>query len=437
MQIRLLVVAPTTVNLRHPDTRSYLNDRFHSVIETVPFFQKIRWQRPPVYPLFLRLCSGVADLRLAQGLQRAVNLQLILSGLAFGGLALVLFRRCVRTLPAGIAVVGFLALLSISVYSGPWDELIMTESLAVSLFVALLAGLLEFWNRPSKTWLALCAAILILAAGIRDANAFIPVCLIPFCGMGILPKKKWKTPCIALCLVALGSWSWLSSIKERRLEAPLTNVLSKEILSDEGNFDLFVQRYELPPRFKPLVGKLYYDGWAGDREYLDWLHRRGRFAYLSFLLSHPAFVEGRLHAAIADRARELADAPSLVAYFDPEGIERLGGSRRTLCWGVTWILSLPFLITVRLLGAYALWGVLIFTIGWSMLSLKRKRNAALAALFGFLLLNATTQSLSASFLDAMEDHRHALLADFSLILLFYLGAITALLEPRLSRGSTN
>ena len=276
------IVVPYGQVVVHADTKGYVWEArtLWNSAQAEEFNQGPRGTRPVGYPIFLRLL-GASDESNHAALLRTTLMQLIVSGLAFGVLMVAVMRRFSsspwRKWSAGAVV----ALLSLTVYAGFWDIVILTESLSVAAFILVLALVLIVFGRPSPANLQALALALIVLVALRDANLIAPLCLLPsalwyFRGRWCrwdMGRRLVAIACL-IFLVDLAFSGYRSAFKYGRGHVPLTNSLSVHAFQAHPElFEVFVRDYGLPPEVRPLVGKFSWEGWAEHPLYKDWIER--------------------------------------------------------------------------------------------------------------------------------------------------------------------
>lgn len=254
-----------------------------------PLFSVQLWgaERPPTYPIYLKAADRSPVI--------ATAFQVLFSIFSWGVLALVVasFLR-----HPGLQVFSFawLLLLSLVPHLSGWDFTLLSESLALSLFVLFTA--LGLWLiREWRTWKA--AALVVVGfflAFVRDTNGYLllvlALCLLAAVLLG------WRGKRVLLLSVLLAGIVFLSNASAQagaRWVFPLLNILGQRVLTVPRSVNL-IQRVCDMPVSPALMGMrnefangqvqgFYTDPALAD--FRTWLLEKGRSCYPRLLVSDP------------------------------------------------------------------------------------------------------------------------------------------------------
>ena len=302
------------------DTQSYAAVAEQS-LQTSEFWAG---ERSFTLPLIYRLL-GVNRVTLTlEPLKRAISgFQLLLAVASWTALA-VITASALKNRWLGPFTFGAILGLGLSLDVSLWDRILLTESVATSLFVLMLAlclfGLLRVgnlrWRRSGGRYVYLLGlgAIIILYSFARDTNAF----FLAFCAVlmlaGLLLKSVRRRVAlrpyvlVASLLLALFVVQNYTSNQGKRWEFPFFNVLHMRIGPDPAAREFFAARgmpadeATIDLLTKPRRGFFAALETSQEAQHLvQWVERAGKVTYYRYLLSRPA---ASLMAPI-DRARNL------------------------------------------------------------------------------------------------------------------------------------
>lgn len=225
--------------------------------------------------------------------------QTALSALAWLSLAWV-FGCALHSGWLRVTAFGILLGFSLAPSVQMWNHIIQSESLSISLMATILAAwmaLLRSWR-----WRTLFALLLLLAwwIGTRETNVYLGLLA---AGMLILVGLFSKRQRFYWAMSALLIWFALFNLRISEAPTlprwlyPLTNTILHRILPAEE----FVQYFEaqgmpVTPELLALSGGYADSGGFAifNNSALDemerWLYKRGKDAYIRFLLDHPAYT---------------------------------------------------------------------------------------------------------------------------------------------------
>lgn len=435
---RVIMVTSGPVVLVHADRFSYYHEvPRHSLIELLPFVSGAEWGRPPVYPMFLKLCGFDGD-ETGPGMTRSVFALSVLSVAAFAAAAIALSSSLRAAAGLRTALIAILFIFSLSAYAGPWDSVPMTESLNLTLFIFTSLATWSYLRAPGPLRLVAVLVCFTLLTRLRDANLFLPLCLVgalltsmlPLPRRGLrrrdpLPGRARALHCALIAALLLLSFtSYRSAVSNKRDDFTLTHLLFMEVFTEGDYFDHFVEEYGMPDSVRGHVGVFEYLWWERYPEYMAWLGERSRSAYLSLLVERPDYTLFHAGRSARERADELARAGEMTRYFDPQGESRIHGWRMRGAWLATRALALPFKLLHGAGGSFALWTGFALASAALLVILRRREAGPAFDLTVFLLLVIANQYLMTSFFSVMENYRHGMIAH-GLTLLILNAAIAA------------
>lgn len=451
--LRLLLV-PAVEPVLHPDSLVYLSEANQSWGDLFTAVAGGATWRPAGYPIFLKLL-GATQSDDSAALRRVVLVQLILTSIAFATLAIIVSRRVCRTRFGCMAVLVLFALASLTIFAGPWDGAILSESLSLSCLLLICAAMMLAFTRPADPTskriepgtdedavastptastrpmrLSVMLWLLPLAAcflQLRDAHLPIVAGLVAILlARTVLGWRGWSgssRAIIALWLITITGMAVGQSraaIASGRADWPLTNVLSLRVWQSPDGFETFVRDYGLPGELRPLVGRFVWDGWRDQPEYGAWVVDRGRRSYLQFIISQPGYTWRQVQESFRFASENLS-SNDLVRYFQfPDTAAPL---RLHLASALSDLLTLPHRLIHTAAGYRFTWPILAVMVVLAGVILLRERQAGALYAGSFVVLMIMAQLLATFFLDACEDSRHNLLAYNALAILIWLPVI--------------
>lgn len=422
--LRMLLV-PSGTPVLHPDSHVYVSEARQDLGTLLGALAGTPTWRPPGYPLFLKLC-GVSETTDSASLSWALLVQAILGGAAVGLLAVTLIRDCLR--PRGGRILGciLVTLFSISAWAGPWDAVILTESLSLTTCLLVLAAIVSFANRPTVprgAGLLLCTLAFM---SLRDANIPLAACVIILTGWIILFRFRAAQRSLRLASI-FGSLIALfailaqahSATASARADWPVTNVLSHRVLSDPARFETFVNDYGLPKDTSALVGRYMWEGWRDNPRYIAWL-AVNRGAYARFLMSDPGMAHQLAVRAFHFAATDITSA-ELIHYLD--ALQGAAPFRANLAAGMADLLAVPFKAINNIANPLVTWSIASALAVLAVVILIRDGRTGMIYAAATCAVLIVVQILATFFLDACEDSRHNHLAYCLAILGTWLAAI--------------
>jgi len=251
-----------------------------------------------------------------------VPVQQAVDVLAWASLGLAAAWVVRRALSAGLALAVF-ALYSLSWNIAGWAQLLLSESLTLSLFAAVVAMTLLWLDQPSRgRWAGLAGASVLFALA-RDNTPWLALVwgglLAGAAGLTKAPGRRVRLVHAGgylLVALAVAAVQAAGASAGRRFERPLGNVILQRILPDAA-YAVWFRAHGMPDEATRLnSGRSWIEdlnatpaGPAHIREFVGWLRAAGRGTYARFLIEHPAYVFGRPW-----RDRELVFARRLRNY---------------------------------------------------------------------------------------------------------------------------
>ena len=380
-------------------------------------------RRPFVVPLFYRL-FGPSPLTL-------VAAQVLLHAAAWGCLALSLARLVRPKLLRGLALAGVL-LFSLAEEVSLWNLNLLSESVAHSLWALSVAALLAWTGRAEGggregTALIAFLAFAVLWAFTRDTHAYVLLATsLPVAGSAWLLWKRgvpWGRAA-AVAGLFLAVFGLGQAAMERSERTPwtysLTTVVCQRVLTD-GEARSFFLRQGMPesPVLEEFRGR--YNAYMANRlserpdlskvdpVFDEWVLRKGRAAYLKYVLSHPAAVLGWLWRERKGALSPVLDtvnygiAPATLAYlpalsssapWPPLSSRQAVNGRLEVLLPLFRILNPP--------GEWPVWGALLLALACGLVGRSRRAWVPLV-LWGASFLEAVVVVLA----DPGEIDRHA------------------------------
>lgn len=263
-----------------------------------------RWRRPWTTPLLFRLSPGDSDAVLI--LVQATIGALAWSALAFAALTHLRDRR-VR-IGAGAAILA----LSLTTTVTSWDTAKLSESLAISLSIALLAAWLLLLHRATGPRIAAVLLIalpwLFVRQSLLPLGVAVTIVAIAFAIRGIRrghdAERRIVLAAGLLLLTLLAAVSFGRNQEIARTN--LTAMISNRIAHDPDHLAWFrANGMPLPPGDATDFGSL-----ANDPAFTRWVTDEAGGTYARFLLTHPRHAAtGPVRDLFAERPTFLAEPP--------------------------------------------------------------------------------------------------------------------------------
>jgi len=219
---------------------------------------------------------------------------------------------CVR--PGAYRLVAFALILVFSMAFPiiQWDTVILTESVSISLTVAVVAAWLALVRAPGPPTVAAVLATTLFWVFARDTNAFLALITVPLVGLWLLrPGARASRVALLGGLCAIVALGFLSTTTEnaqlRREERPMLHVVGERILPDTDKRDYFVDHGMPEPTPRVLANRHRLaglgNGVASDPasdEFLEWVRDHGRSTLAGYLATHPYDT---VRPVVGERAR--------------------------------------------------------------------------------------------------------------------------------------
>jgi hypothetical protein len=276
---------------------------------------------PPVPPLLFSV--------LAHNLRAIVLAQAVLSTGAWLFLAAVvgiLVRSEVLQAFIALSVLAFSLMRSIA----SWDIAILSESLAVTLFVALVAVAILIQERPTAARTVAFAMLGVLFTFTRDTAAFVALMIAIVIGVLVATRRAGAgLAAVGVVFVAMFAIALALSNAAGRGTMPFYNITGTRILTDAARTRYFVH-HGMP--FSAALEERRGSFASGDNDaffndprlaaYRHWADENGQQTYLRYALTHPVW-------SVTEPFREAAVLlPTNHAYAEnyraavPNGVDR-------------------------------------------------------------------------------------------------------------------
>ena len=283
--------------LQMADSSVYTRQAEHPLTDSRFWIRKA----PPLYPLWYKAFGAFGDTELiAGGVHPRTEpvlpaAQTALSLLAFTMLAFACARtaytragrRLLFALPLAVSLMPLVA---------KWNQVVMSESLSMSLFAIFVAAWFLYFRRPSWWALAAIATSAVLWATVRDTNYLTVAMIVPIAALAdVGGRRKSAALCIAL-IAAFAVAHAVESRSDRRLFS-FYNVVGQRILPHPDRVGFFASSGGMPTSsaLAERSGK-----WASDDElaffgdmrlerFREWSADHGVATYVQFLLAHPFY----------------------------------------------------------------------------------------------------------------------------------------------------
>lgn len=272
---------------RFPDTEEYL--RLRNYIWHGTEYQGNLWlQRSLSIPLLYALLYDPVVIKLFQAL------------VYFGSFIALArsFSRYFRNRFAQVTTFIFPLLFSCCAQLVFWPGLRLSEALSIACLNLVLVFFLEGFRRPlSRNAWIIFPLVVLFFSHLRDANAYMAICMflpVPFMLRG---KKKWRLTGI-YALLFTGNFFIQAYMVQvgGRYKIPLGNVLFQRVLPFEERLQWFVEEgmpegeYLHTYRWKWAMN----DGFPDDPQFMKYLEQQGVADYRKFLISHPYYTYDEL-----------------------------------------------------------------------------------------------------------------------------------------------
>ena len=253
-----------------------------------PFFSTefLEGLRPPLVPLIYKLthCNFTA----------IIIIQTALSVLCWvflaGTFSLWIRNRVVK-------MVAFLIMVLVGT-SEPvvvWESCLISESVSVSLFAAVVGSWLIFLRRPRWRFAFMLLGLSLLWLFCRETNSWMLLLVGISCGVIAVFGKEKKYLILSISLIFAFVVSDISSNIGKRWVFPFLNVVSQRILPNAERTGYFARKgmplsaalLEMSNTCASCRNYAYYNNPALE-SFRQWLYKNGKRTYMQWLLNHPA-----------------------------------------------------------------------------------------------------------------------------------------------------
>jgi hypothetical protein len=202
-----------------------------------------------------------------------------------------------RSLNLGWLRVGIVVIILFMALTHPvslWNHVILSESIAISLFVLMLALAIRLgYGQTAYIFSFLLAAFLWINS--RETNTLLAVFMAAsLLAAGIILKPRAFYFAAGLLFLGMVAFSLVSSRLAKRSNFPLANIIVQRVLVDHSALRYFQKRgMPVNQKLKNLAGEwAYSDKYAifnnpRLRSFYRWLNTEGTRDYAAYLLSHP------------------------------------------------------------------------------------------------------------------------------------------------------
>ncbi len=242
-----------------------------------------RSRRPWATPLLYELVPGQH--------RGEVVAQALVGGLAWTALA-VAVAAWFPVRRVGLAAAATVAALGLTTSVTNWDTAILSESLALSLTVALVAAWLQLVRRPG--WWAAAAVVALTLPWLFVRQSLLPTAWLVVAvavGAAVLARRRagaWRpmaaTAAALLVLTVLASWSYTRN--QEVVRTNLTVIVANRVVPDAERLAWF-RDHGMPV---PASGALDVTSLTEDPAFSRWVAGEGRRTYLTYLASHPWYT---------------------------------------------------------------------------------------------------------------------------------------------------
>jgi hypothetical protein len=376
-----------------------------------PIVSRALWagSRPPLYPLLIKLLGGSHSMLVALQALVATGAWLTLGWLVYT-------RLRSQTVASWCALAVLTFSLSLDVVQ--WDQVLLTESLSLSLAVFMFVSAVTFCEAPSRDRGAALVIVALAWSLLRDSNGYVVayIGLAYLCASLIVASHRVPYAIVAGLLMIVFTCAALGANEGRRWEGPLKDVVTIRSLADPARAQ-YLLAYGLPldgAQVRAIAGRCVQPEETiacvavQDPAFYKWINEHGRAVYTGWLTSHAA-------TAFADPVR---NSDQMLGHRLPvDAYSRYRFPVATIAERVFFIRNQTALLIETLLA-----------LGAIILALRHARTT-LAAAVVVALLSSYPHLLVIWTFGAMETQRHALTA--SLILHLSIGlAFACALEGR-------
>ena len=398
----------------YPDTEAYLE------ISRLPLASVDRWAggRTPLVPVLLDLVGESG--------RTFMYLQIVLAALAWGLLAGEV-GRAMATAGRRWVMAALVLAFSLTDPVTLWDQLVLTESLTMTLLAAMITLVLAFGRTGHAAYLVATIPTAIVWAMGRDTVAVVlltgAALILVFWLFG--DRRRTVVPVVLVALVGIAIVSVVGAGVGERDRSPMANVFAVRVMpyperidwfADQGmpRAEYFLERSAnvVPPEDgqAPLVGISRTD--PAMEPWWDWLESEGKPTFVRFVLAHPTYLLGEPRK-VPERAFH-SEGGNAGSNFQPKDHRSVPLVTRGLWWS-----------TPVMMGALAL---ALATVAWVTWGRPRHRLLTVAAL---LAVTGFFYGLVAWHSDGLEAARHVFVGGMMmrLAVLFAVAGAVALAPP--------
>lgn len=426
-EIRPVIVpmAATIIALRLVAVAGFHLFRYVDSIEYDELDFTGRGRRPWTTPLLYRLSPGDSD-------AVVILLQAVIGGLAWTALAVAVMAR-IRSVPVRIAAGATVGALSLTTTVTNWDSAKLSESLAISLTVALLAAWLLVLHRT--TWPRVAAVLAVALPWLFVRQSLLPIgwAITVIAAALVIPavrrhRDTAKRITLAAGLAALTLLASVSFTRNQEIaRTNLTAVVSNRIAHDPDHLAWFRSHgMPLPPGGATDFGSLERDPAFGR-----WVRDEAGATYVRFLVTHPWFaVTGPVRDLFDEHPSFLNEPPwadeihhETAAMLSPR--DAYGGARPLL----------PRPVEALLLDPGHTGGItlaLVLTLAWCGVETVR-RGLPDGAATGFVVLALSALGLWAAWHGSTTELARLALVPALTLRIGLLVLLTALVDRQIDR----
>jgi hypothetical protein len=305
--------------------------------------------RPAAVPLLLKVAGG-NDMRF-------VAAQVGIAALCWAALAASVATVLPVTRRAWVAV-GAIAALSVAYPVAMWERSVLSESLAMSCLVLVVAAGIQLargvtsWR--SAAFLAALAAWLVT----RDSHSSVALAVgVGFAGWYAFGRSRFQPEraVLAAGVVVLALMASVSAAYGHRYSFPLRNVFAARILPYPERVDWFAdhgmpqaEEFAEPVAAEPGQPPVR---WIGEDDpvmqpWVDWVDSDGRSTFLRWMITHPGYVlaepwrnpERTFNDADGDRSfyapLDMREMPLVTGLLFPAQVVALAAGLVALWWAI-------------------------------------------------------------------------------------------------------
>lgn len=269
-----------------PDTGAYQK------VAEIPVADSDFWAaiKPPVIPLVMKLSGDSLD--------RFIYIQVFIS--FFSWTILAISSASVAKSDKGRIILFTIPLLSsVMPLTAFWNFSALSESIAISLLVLLIAAFIALFNSKKWIWGIALAVISLPFAGVRDTNAYVLLMIaIVLLITAIRPKIDFRRRTLNSALGVFIFIVFLLAIYSHnngnRWVFSFYNIISQRILTN-SDYTRYFEKHGMPmnsalqQRAKKFAHEDDFAFFNAEKlhEFRQWTEKEGKHTYVKFLLEHP------------------------------------------------------------------------------------------------------------------------------------------------------